>query len=332
MIKKILIISYGSIAQKHIKNIRQISKTIKIGILRSKNKTSINSKYLIFNKISQAIEFKPDAIFICSPANTHIYYLKKFDGICKNIFIEKPLCSNINQIRSIKVKKKINLQLGYFLRYHPHLHKIKKIIKSKIYGKIKFAQIEVGQYLPDWRPNIDYIKTVSSQKKLGGGVMRELSHEIDYAIWLFGIPEYLFCKNKKLSKLKINVEDFSLIYFDYPKEKKIVQINLNMFQRNSSRSCIIHFEKKTLKIDFIKGCLYELNKGNSKIIHSLGTNHLKKIIFAQDYHFLKKSRLVSQINKKYIVRSFANFVTGKILTKILDRLIKSNKIMKIVKF
>ena len=67
--------------------------------------------------------------------------------------------------------------------------------------------------------------------------MRELSHEIDYAIWLFGI-QYLFCKNKKLSKLKINVEDFSLIYFDYQK-KKIVQINLNMFQKKFLK--VLHY-------------------------------------------------------------------------------------------
>ena len=92
MIKKILIISYGSIAQKHIENIRQISKTIKIGILRSKNKTPINSKYLIFNKISQAIEFKPDGIFMCSPANTHIYYLSKNLMVFVKIFLLKNLC------------------------------------------------------------------------------------------------------------------------------------------------------------------------------------------------------------------------------------------------
>jgi len=332
MIKKILFISYGSIAKKHLTNVRLISKTIEIAILRSKNKTSNKSKYLIFNKVSEAIEFKPDAIFICSPANTHIYYLKKFRGVCRNIFIEKPLCSNITQISALDIKKKINLQLGYFLRYHPHLHKIKRIIKSKIYGKIQLAQIEAGQYLPDWRENIAYEKTVSSQKKLGGGVMQELSHEIDYVVWLFGIPKYLFCKNEKLSNLKIDVEDFSSIYFDYPNKKKVVQINLNMFQRNSSRSCTIYFEKKTIKIDFIKGCLYELNNGKSKIIHSLGKNYLKKLIFIQDYHFLKRSKIVSKINKKNIISNFANFSSGKILTQVLDRLIKSNKAMKVMKY
>ncbi len=194
MIKKILFISYGSIAKKHLTNVRLISKTIEIAILRSKNKNSNKSKYLIFNKLSKAIEFKPDAIFICSPANTHIYYLEKFKDVCRNIFIEKPLCSNIRQISALNIKKKINLQLGYFLRYHPHLHKIKRIIKSKIYGKIQLAQIEAGQYLPEWRENIAYEKTVSSQKKLGGGVMHELSHEIDYVVWLFFLYQHGFLK------------------------------------------------------------------------------------------------------------------------------------------
>ena len=100
--------------------------------------------------------------------------------------------------------------------------------------------------------------------------MLELSHEIDYAVWLFGIPKFLFCQNKKLSNLKIDVEDYSTIYFDYPKEKKIVQINLNMLQKNMSRSCTIIFEKKTLKIDFIRELFFELIGKNYKVIDFLG--------------------------------------------------------------
>ena len=44
----------------------------------------------------------------------------------------------------------------------------------------------VGQYLPEWRKNTDYRKGVSARQDLGGGVLLELSHEIDYIQWIFG--------------------------------------------------------------------------------------------------------------------------------------------------
>lgn len=330
--KKILFVSYGSITKKHIQNLKLIKKKFVIGILRKKNKETEIGKYTVFNKISDAISFNPDAVFICSPANQHIYYLKSFMGVCDNIFVEKPLFINTNQLRNIKFQKIKNFQLGYFLRYHPHLQKLKKIIKNNYYGKIKSVQIEVGQYLPDWRKEVPYHKTVSAQKKLGGGVMLELSHEIDYAVWLFGIPKFLFCQNKKLSNLKIDVEDYSTIYFDYPKEKKIVQINLNMLQKNMSRSCTIIFEKKTLKIDFIRGTFFELIGKNYKVIDFLGKNFLKQLLLIQDSHFLSKLDISININKKNKINDFANFKTGEILSKILAKLELSNKKKKVVHY
>ena len=323
--KKILFISYGSITKKHIGNLNQVKKKFVIGILRKKNKETILGGYTTFTKISDAINFNPDAVFICSPANEHIYYLKRFMNVCDNIFVEKPLFTNINQSRDIKLKKIKNFQLGYFLRYHPHLQKLKKIIKNNYYGKINSVQIEVGQYLPDWRKKVSYQTTVSAQKKLGGGVMLELSHEIDYAIWLFGIPKFLFCQNKKLSNLKIDVEDYSAIHFDYPKEKKIVQINLNMLQKNTSRSCTIIFENKTLKIDFIKGTFFELLGKKSKVIDFLGRNFLKKLLYFQDCHFLSKFNTPFKINKKNKIKDFADFTSGKVLSKVLSKLEESNK-------
>ena len=46
--------------------------------------------------------------------------------------------------------------------------------------------INCSSFLPSWRKNIDYQSSVSAKKSLGGGVLLELSHEIDYLIWLIG--------------------------------------------------------------------------------------------------------------------------------------------------
>jgi hypothetical protein len=44
----------------------------------------------------------------------------------------------------------------------------------------------VGQDLRDWRPGRDHRTTASATQQAGGGVLRDLSHELDYLLWLFG--------------------------------------------------------------------------------------------------------------------------------------------------
>ena len=47
---------------------------------------------------------------------------------------------------------------------------------------------------------------MSAQKNLGGGVLLELSHEIDYMIWFLGSPILLEAKLFHSKDLKTNVE------------------------------------------------------------------------------------------------------------------------------
>ena len=99
-------------------------------------------------------------------------------------------------------------------------------------GTIYTIHVEAGQFLPSWRPNSDYRNTVSASKELGGGVMTELSHELDYISWIFGKPTWVNAQNGKISNLEVNVEDYSKINFNdiapymYPRDKDAMQLNL----------------------------------------------------------------------------------------------------------
>ena len=61
--------------------------------------------------------------------------------------------------------------------------------------------------MPSWRPNSDYTKSVSAIKKLGGGVLLELSHDIDYLVWLFGNVKWVNSTIHRQGNLKIDTED-----------------------------------------------------------------------------------------------------------------------------
>ena len=49
------------------------------------------------------------------------------------------------------------------------------------------VRVECQSWLPYWRPERDYRESYSARAD-EGGVLRDLVHELDYAIWAFGGP------------------------------------------------------------------------------------------------------------------------------------------------
>ena len=324
---KVLIIGYGSIAKKHIKIIKFLLPNLDMAILRVKSKKKADN-YKTFWALKDAINFNPNIVYICSGSNKHIFYFKKFKNITKNIFIEKPLSNDFSIVKNLIVQSKNNFQVGYFLRFHSLINQIRKIIKKENFGRVKSVKIHVGQHLSQWR-KIDYDKSVSAKKKLGGGALLELSHEIDYALYLFGYPKYVYCVKKKLSNLKIQTEDSVNIIFEYAKDDKIIEISLNMFETFKSRSLKIVFENSTLELDLLKNSLFNKQK-KVKLVKRLGTEYIKKLFFLQSNQFLKKSikDYKTKLKDNVSNNNFADIRSSVKLMKIIHHLNLSNKMNK----
>src|SRR5690606_21417659 len=105
-------------------------------------------------------------------------------------------------------------------------------------GKPLWANIEVGQYLPDWRPWQNYRESYTARKELGGGIILDASHEIDYARWLFGEVDTLLCMADKVSDLELNVEDCATVLMRM-KSGMQVDVHLDCIQRHYTRHCKI---------------------------------------------------------------------------------------------
>ena len=89
-----------------------------------------------------------------------------------------------------------------------------------------------------WRKEKNYSNTVTSNKNLGGGVLLELSHEIDYLYWFFGNPKSVFSIAGKFSNLSISVEDYSASLLQF-KNKITVELHQDFFQGPEYRGCKI---------------------------------------------------------------------------------------------
>ena len=127
---------------------------------------------------------------------------------------------------------------------------------------------EVGSYLPSWRKDTDYKKSVSAKKKLGGGVLLELSHDIDYLFWLFGKVEWVSATIYKQSNLKIDTEDTAIITLGFLNNKKknkiIANLNMDFNRHDTTRYCKVIGELGTLYWNAIDGSVRLFKKGSSK--------------------------------------------------------------------
>lgn len=113
---------------------------------------------------------------------------------------------------------------------------MKGLVEGRRIGRLHAVQIDIGQYLPDWRPQSDYRRNVSANKGLGGGVLLELSHEFDYLRWLLGDFDKAYCIMRNSGQLEIDVEDCVDIMLSRA-DGLVAQLHMDFLQRKATRKC-----------------------------------------------------------------------------------------------
>ena len=256
---KVLIAGFGSIGQKHSLILKKI-KNVKLTIYTKQKKVLLPT----INNFEDIKRLNPDYFVVALPTSQHYSFLKFIENnfLNKKVLIEKPLFEKFRNVRLNKNK----YWVGYNLRFHPLINFLKK-------RKLKPLNINIwcSSFLPSWRKNINYKYSNSASKK-GGGVLLELSHEIDYLHWLFGEFKILFSLNKKISKLKINSDDILVLCLSSNKYKCIANINLNFFSRNIRRGISIDTNTESYQIDLVKNKIEIFNGYRKKIVQCKNFN------------------------------------------------------------
>lgn len=241
MSQRVLISGYGSMGRRHAKILSRLVKKKNITILTNQKL----SNFRTIKNLQSLDKINPSYIVISNPTSDHINKIKYIEQNFKNklVLVEKPLFSKLNKI----IIKKNKYFVGYNLRFNSIINFLKKKIKSK---KIFNVNVFCGSYLPKWRNNIDYRQSASAKKRLGGGVLLDLSHELDYVQWLFGKIKIEYCKSKKLSNLDIETDDFLNLVGKTNKGVSI-QITLSYFTRCSTRQILIDGKNISVQADLI---------------------------------------------------------------------------------
>jgi len=251
----ILVIGCGSIGKRHIRNLIALNAGDIIAHDVSQERLSdVAKEYNVkaYHSIDDALAQKPDAAFICTPTSLHIdSALLAAKSNC-HLFIEKPLSHSlkgVDELIKIVAQKSLVTLVGCNMRFHPGIAMMKELLDKKSVGRVICARIQAGQYLPDWHPWEDYRRGYSAKQDLGGGIILDGIHEIDYITWFLGEVSQVFCFSDKLSSLEIETEDTAEILLRFS-SGTIAEVHLDYIQRSYSRSCQIIGEEGTIWWDF----------------------------------------------------------------------------------
>lgn len=315
--KNFLVFGYGSIAKKHIDILKRKIPKSRFYIIR-KNSFNKSYKNLIFVKNFESIKnLIFEAAFICSPATNHFENLNCIRNYVDIIFVEKPIVDDIKRFKKIYDilnLKKNKITVGYVFRFNKAFQFLKNEIKKKKYGRILNIESNYSSFLPLWR-NKDFRKTVSYKKKLGGGVINELSHDLDILINLFKKVDVKSVKSFKKSDLNSKVEERVFIFGEIDKKipfftklsfnEKILNRYLFLNYTNGSIFWDIIEQKIYLKIFknksivkksiFFKNSNIEMFEKQIDYVLSLRKNKFDKNLFNKEYDTL---RLINEIKKK----------------------------------
>lgn len=264
-INRILIVGYGGIGKRHLLLARQLFPDADIRVIRHMSHHSPPELADgIFQNIEEAKSFSPEVSLIAGPAVFHVKNAQFLAELGSNLLIEKPLSSSLSGVQElleVVKKNKIILMCGYNLRFLDSLIKFREAIKGGHVGKVLSVRSEVGQYLPSWRSEVDYRNSVSAKGELGGGVLLELSHEIDYLRWIFGDVDWVQASISRQSDLQIDVEDSAHLILGFNcksnKNQLIGVLNMDFIRHDPVRQCTVIGDNGSIRWDGIANSIHE---------------------------------------------------------------------------
>jgi predicted dehydrogenase len=292
LISRILIVGLGSIGKRHLRLARELLPNANIRVLRHQECDSIPEHANgCFSKLEEAIEFAPQLAVIASPASFHVDVAQSLARVGAHLLVEKPLSASlegVSHLIDICGKQNTVLMTGYNLRFLPSLQRFRDMLKERGLGRVLSVRCEIGQYLPSWRPDTDYRQGVSARRELGGGVLLELSHELDYLRWVFGEVEWVKATLSRQSSLEINVEDTAHLILGFAAgaegHQLIASVNLDFIRHDTKRLCTAICEKSSLRWNGLTGVVEQFEAGAKEWCELFRHQHQRDDSYLTEWH------------------------------------------------
>ena len=267
---RILIAGLGAIGQRHARNLRaacgdglellayrrrRLPHVITESLQRDESRNvEAELGLTVFEDLDAALAARPDAVFVCTPSSGHLEIAQRAAEAGCHLFIEKPIShtlDGVDRLHDTVASKQLVVLVGCQWRYHPAVRWLRDVLQEATLGRLVRAEIDYGEYLPDWHPYEDYRASYAARAELGGGVVLTQIHDYDLAWSLFGASHVVSASGGHLSDLEIDVEDTVEAQLDGGAAP--VTVRQSLASRPPHRTLMVEGENGAITIDLLAG-------------------------------------------------------------------------------
>jgi predicted dehydrogenase len=194
-----------------------------------------------------------DAAVVASPSSEHERQALAAIAAGVPVLVEKPLAldaAGAARIARAAGEAGVAVDVAMNLRHHPGVLGVRAALGD--IGGVVRASAWCGSWLPGWRPGSDYREAYSARRALGGGVLLDAIHEIDYVLWLLGPARRSAGMTAHASSLDIDVEDVAQVHIEH-ESGALSSVVLDYLDRDYHRGCRIVGEDATVDWDWTRG-------------------------------------------------------------------------------
>ena len=263
------VIGTGVIANEMAQALQRMDKTL-YGVANRTQAKAIDfaKKYgvkKVYDEIDEVFDDENvDIIYISTPHNTHISYLRKALKAKKHVLCEKSITLNSEELEeAIKLAKENNVVLAEAMTiYHMPIYKaLNEKIQSGDLGELRLLQMNFGSYK-------EYnMKNRFFNRNLAGGAMLDIGvYALSFVRWFM-----TSCPNEVLSQVKYaqtGVDEQASILLKN-KEEEMASVILSLHAKQPKRGTIA-FDKGYVEI-------FEYPRGQKAVITYTDDGHTETV-------------------------------------------------------
>ena len=256
---KLLVVGGGSIGARHLRNLRGLGAgelALVEPAAERRAALSAETGARAFAALSDGLAWAPDVVLIATPSYLHVEQAAAAVDSGAHVFVEKPLSHSEEGldalVERVAARRVVSL-VGCNMRFHPGPATVRRLLAEDAVGRVLFARIHTGSWLPGWRAGSDYRQSYSASAAQGGGCLLDCIHEIDLARWYLGDVVRVSCEIASRS-LELDVEDVAMLVLTHA-DGALSSVHLDYVQRSYERGCQIVGEQGTIFWDFRAGAV-----------------------------------------------------------------------------
>lgn len=239
-----LVVGLGSIGRRHAAVLAELGVT---------THTVSRRPGADFATLGEALAARPDVdlVVIATETSAHAEALAVLAarGFAGTALVEKPVVASPAELGANHRMSLANTFVGYNLRFHSAIDELKSFYEN---NDVLSIEIHAGQDLRTWREGRDVHASYSASREQGGGVLRDLSHELDYLLWIAGPWKRVLALGGTFSSLNIESDDLWHLLLEM-EEGQLCSVAINYLDNPARRTVHLSGNQGSCTADLIAG-------------------------------------------------------------------------------